>query len=316
MENKVNKSTTENLVASKNATEPIVYYLVAILVVVLLCFVAYEMGYKNSRYYRLTHVQCTTLPNFSDDASIPKIIWMTYHKKDRIPQKVYDNLHTYANDYSCHILDDTEGYEFITKHFSTQVSSKFVELNGAHKADLLRYCLLYVHGGIYIDIKTKLIMPVSNLITSIVERSQKHSCGVPIITVLSMISDTIYQGVIATAPKQDFFLKLIDYIVRTPLSDTVSDYLIFTRDFFTKVKEDCSDTVLTKSWFDKLSSSEDSLQQGLNIGKDNSYYFLHEKCSSSASDCPDGTDRYNLCCYIYDKSNKVIKTRYSDFPWN
>ena len=32
-------------------------------------------------------------------------------------------------------------------------------------------------------------------------------------------------------------------------------------------------------------------------------------------DCEDGLDKYNKCCYIYDNNEKIIKTRYSDYPW-
>ena len=85
-----------------------------------------------------------------DVTQIPKKIWMTYHKKENIPSKVFTNLATYADNYTYTILDDKEGIQFIQKHFGPEVAEKFDKLSGAHKADLLRYCLLYVHGGVYI----------------------------------------------------------------------------------------------------------------------------------------------------------------------
>ena len=44
-------------------------------------------------------------------------------------------------------------------------------------------------------------------------------------------------------------------------------------------------------------------------------YLFYEKCTRNPFDCKDGLDRYNKCCYIYDNSLKIIKTRYSDYPW-
>ena len=33
---------------------------------------------------------------------------------------------------------------------------------GVMKADFWRYCVLYVHGGIYLDLDTKLVQPIQN----------------------------------------------------------------------------------------------------------------------------------------------------------
>jgi hypothetical protein len=44
-------------------------------------------------------------------------------------------------------------------------------------------------------------------------------------------------------------------------------------------------------------------------------YIFKEKCSNDSNLCHDGLDKYNLCCWIYDKNTRIIKTRYSDYPW-
>jgi hypothetical protein len=269
----------------------------AILIGYIACSAFMRKKSHNTKRYSLN--QILSSDSSLDVTQIPKKIWMTYHKKENIPSKVFTNLATYADNYTYTILDDKEGIQFIQKYFGPEVVEKFDKLSGAHKADLLRYCLLYVHGGVYIDIKTVLVQPLDGLISSIVKQNSTRSTA-PIISTLSMISGTVYQGVIATPPKQEFFLKLIEFIVKTPTMIPKVDYLIFTRDFFAKAEEDVGRKI----------------EQGLNVGKSNTFYFFQEICSPYAKDCPDGLDRYNLCCYIHDGSEKVIKTRYSDFPWH
>ena len=44
-------------------------------------------------------------------------------------------------------------------------------------------------------------------------------------------------------------------------------------------------------------------------------YLFQEKCTRNAQDCKDGLDKYRRCCYVYDNDNKIIKTKYSDYPW-
>lgn len=86
-----------------------------------------------------------------DTNDIPKIIFQTYYKKEKIPQKVYDNISKYCKGYEHCIYDDKDCIEFLTKYFKKNVVDKFNELEGAHKADLFRYCVLYIYGGIYLN---------------------------------------------------------------------------------------------------------------------------------------------------------------------
>jgi len=230
------------------------------------------------------------------DTSIPKIIHQTYHDKSKIPQKVYNNIKTYGSDYTHHIYDDKEAVEFLQKYFTDRVVDKFNSLkNGAHKADLLRYCLLYIYGGVYLDIKTELIKPLSLVI-----KNKYKDENIDIYSVLSIIKNTVYQGIIASPPRKNFFLLLINYILLTPAEVTSMDYLVFTRDFYNNIKRDLRKKNMVKS--------------GLNKGKNDNFYLFIESCSEK-NYCPDGKDRYGLCCYVYDGDEKVFKTRYSDFPW-
>jgi mannosyltransferase OCH1-like enzyme len=220
---------------------------------------------------------------------IPKIIFQTYHDKSKIPIKVYDNIKKYAPNYQHIIYNDKEIIDFLSKNFDKNVVDKFKELSGAHKADLFRYCILYVYGGIYLDIKTELIGPLNKIF--------KYQNDIDVYSVLSINKGTIYQGIIATHPKNEFFLSLIKFILSTPVSTVKSHYLIFTVDFYNKIKNDTS-----------------VIKQGFNKGKKNNYLFI-EKCSKKGNDCYDGLDRYGFCCNVYDNDKKIIKTRYSDFPW-
>lgn len=179
--------------------------------------------------------------------------------------------------------------EFLTEYYNTIVVDKFKELRGAHKADLFIYCVLYIYGGVYLDIKTELISPISDIFN-------KHN--IDVYTVLSMINNTVYQRIIATPPRNELFLHLISYMLSVPSITVKFNYQIFTTDFYNKIK---SDTCI--------------VQAGYNKGKIYNYYLFQEKCSSNSKDCTDGLDRYGYCCHIHDTYGKIIKTRYSNFPW-
>ena len=221
----------------------------------------------------------------------PKVIIQTYHNKKLIPKKVYENIKKFCPGYKHIIFDDNQCINFLSEHYGVTMVNAFNKFNGAHKADLFRYCYLYTFGGIYLDIKTELIENIENTFPK------------PFVyTVLSINKGSIYQGIICTPKKNPIFLKLIKFMLETQKSQKKFQYILFTIDFFNKIKEECKYTP----------------RAGININKVNpmfNYYLLVEKCSKSPKDCYDKLDRYGLCCYVTDKGQKLIKSRYSDFPW-
>jgi len=87
---------------------------------------------------------------------IPKKIFQTWHTKDLPPKmkKCVDDLKKKHPDFKYYLFDDDECREFISANFNEEVIYAFDALiPGAFKADLWRYCILYIHGGIYLDIK-------------------------------------------------------------------------------------------------------------------------------------------------------------------
>jgi len=222
---------------------------------------------------------------------IPKVLHMTYHSKHSIPKKVYNNHSLYASDYDINIYDDDDGVKIIDKFFSNDVAVKYRQLNGPHKADLLRYCILYIYGGVYADIKTVFIQNLADVIPD----------GDHIVIVNSKFSDnTVYNGFIATPPGKKIFLSLINYILNIEIWVSKLYYLIFVHDCYSQIKMDIKDNNITS---------------GFNEGYSTNYYVLDEACDRNSGNCNDGLDRYGLCCYIYDGDLPVIKTRYSDYPW-
>ena len=226
--------------------------------------------------------------------TIPNVIYQTYMDKTRIPKKVYDNIKKYASKYKHIIYNDIECKQFIKHYFGLKVVKRFKGLKGAHKADLFRYCLLYIKGGIYLDIKTQLITPIEKIFT-------KNNT---MYTVLAKGPKQVYQGVIATPKGNPIFLKLIEFMMNINLHDlrTKKTYLIFTIDMYRNIN--------------KLTHGT-HLRQGYNKSKNKGidYYLFQEKCSKNSLECSDGLDRYGYCCYINNNNKKIIKTRYSDFPW-
>lgn len=87
---------------------------------------------------------------------IPKIIFQTF-KTNQLPKlmkKSVDLLRSQNKDYQYVFHDDNMMKKFIYDNFPISVYESFIRLKpGAYRADLWRYCILYIFGGIYLDIK-------------------------------------------------------------------------------------------------------------------------------------------------------------------
>ena len=105
------------------------------------------------------HINDTTdfdiIPN-TKPRIIPLNIFQTWYTLD-LPPKMKANVELLKKqnpEFTHYLYDDKMCIDFIREYFDDSVIWAFDKLKpGAYKADLWRYCVLYIHGGIYLDIK-------------------------------------------------------------------------------------------------------------------------------------------------------------------
>ena len=87
---------------------------------------------------------------------IPRDVYQTWFTKD-LPQKMRERVELLKGQnprFNHYLYDDNDCREFIKNHFKPDVLNAYDSLiPGAYKADLWRYCILFINGGIYLDIK-------------------------------------------------------------------------------------------------------------------------------------------------------------------
>tara|TARA_Y100000389_G_C17403612_1_gene486788 strand:- start:278 stop:1048 length:771 start_codon:yes stop_codon:yes gene_type:complete len=215
------------------------------------------------------------------DIYIPHKIIITTPNKDTVPQYIWDQYDKYASEYKLSIYNDDDCRQFLLQHYDSSFEKKFNELKkGAHKADLFRYAYLYIHGGVYLDVKTKLNRPLRTIF-----RHDVNKCYL----VKSVVKNTIYNGIIATPPKNPYMRQLLYQMLKRK---DFEDYLINTKDAYTLLKNQLV--------------SKDEIQSGLNrssINEISVFEVFEEKTNSS---CGGILDRYNLCVAIYDNKDNIL----------
>jgi len=87
---------------------------------------------------------------------IPLHCYTCWHRLELPPimQKNYDTLKDQNPTIQFHLYNEPMCREFIETHFEKDVLDAYDKLvPSSYKSDLWRYCILYKHGGIYLDIK-------------------------------------------------------------------------------------------------------------------------------------------------------------------
>jgi mannosyltransferase OCH1-like enzyme len=94
-----------------------------------------------------------------------KTIHICYSDKNKIPKYIYTNLKNLNPDYDIKFYGNKECYDFLLEYFSKNYANFFDNIpDGPIKADFWRVCILYIFGGVYLDIDVKLLKPLDFII--------------------------------------------------------------------------------------------------------------------------------------------------------
>jgi mannosyltransferase OCH1-like enzyme len=87
---------------------------------------------------------------------MPCVIYQTWCTKD-LPPKMRERVELLKSQnpgFKHCLFDDNDCREFIKTHFRLDVLDAYdILIPGAYKADLWRLCVLFINGGVYVDIK-------------------------------------------------------------------------------------------------------------------------------------------------------------------
>lgn len=139
--------------------------------------------------------------------TIPKVIYQSWKTK-KLPeyaQKNADLLKKLNPDYKYELYDDNDCRKFLLDNFGKNYVNAFDALiPGAYKCDFWRYAILYVKGGVYIDIDLTPLVPFSEILpptAELVSVSDRPMNGYP----------GIYQAFVATIPKHPILLNCLQF---------------------------------------------------------------------------------------------------------
>jgi hypothetical protein len=140
--------------------------------------------------------------------SVPKLVHQTWETKDLPPamKATVDYNKAQNPEFEFILYDDQDRIKFIETHFDKSVVMAYHTLvPGAYRADLFRYCVLYVLGGIYMDMRFKCTEGFR--LADIAEPQYVRD-------IAHWGKDAVYNGVIVSNPKNKTLFDCIMKIVK------------------------------------------------------------------------------------------------------
>lgn len=134
---------------------------------------------------------------------VPRIIHQTF-ESCTVPVGIYQAAMSWVEhnqEYEYRFYDNEECITLIRENFNDEVLQTYYLIKaGAFRADLWRYCALYIHGGVYADIDTVCQRPLQKLIGNDDEFITPHAAAAPY---------AIYNAFICSTPKHPFLSRAI-----------------------------------------------------------------------------------------------------------
>jgi len=143
---------------------------------------------------------------------IPRNIFQTWQTKTISPElkQITQSWINHNPSYAYFFYDDDDCEKFIKKHFSLQIYNCYCRLiPGAFKADLWRYCVLYIYGGVYVDIDTVCL----NNIDSFLNEDIEFMTPIDLNNCPNIGTHNLFNAFIASIPKHPILLECINRIV-------------------------------------------------------------------------------------------------------
>lgn len=239
-------------------------------------------------------------------ALLPRTVVQTHACLEAVPPYVSEQYETLAGDMTRLVFSDADAAQYIAAHFPAKVAQAYERLQGAHRADLFRYCFLYREGGVYLDIKTVLHVPLG----AIVDYVEAQGCSLALCLSRPLLmfpfDEQVFQGIMFARPGAPLLLECIEYIAQ---------YWWRARlEYF----------ALLRNMTNRLRARHGPLSPGLS--RDGQVYFFLE--SFSFVECADGgvtgtsspllqrSRKTHNCSVVRSPAGDILfGTRFPDFPW-
>lgn len=225
-------------------------------ILILFIFTIYIINiYRLDYVYSCSYLNCHKLQTSTEPEKlkeIPNVIIQTYKSWDVIPEYHKKQIQEHTSGYRYEFFDDKRAKEFLKEHYGDMYVDAFDGMRGAHKADLFRYCYLYLKGGIYLDIKTVIKKHVKDIFT---EKEKMYTC----LSITGPFGGRVHQGILAVPPGHPMMKACVEHAISSyeKYGRNIL-YVALCRFLYHRLKDDIKMELTAKSYKHYVLFSEQS----------------------------------------------------------
>jgi len=195
---------------------------------------------SNSNYYINTFETKIKLDKYENsyEQNIPKIIFQTGREECFKNMYHYNSIMSFIDfnpEYTYIYYNNIHSRKFLKDNYNEKINYVYdLLVPGAYKADLLRYCFLYNHGGCYFDCKQILRIPIRIFL----------SPSKNIVLCNDVIPNAFLNAVIFTTKNNQLFNKVIKDCINTIINNLghspleLTGPIFFYNSIISKIKND------------------------------------------------------------------------------
>jgi mannosyltransferase OCH1-like enzyme len=152
-------------------------------------------------------------------AEVPLAIYQSW-TTNAVPAKMKEcmkHLMKMNPEFDHYLYSHASCLKFIRENYPAEVAAAYISLKpGAYKSDLWRYCILYKLGGVYLDAKFYMTIPLTSLIKDVPEVFVKDVVAENVnnAVIKCKTGPGIYNGLLISPPNNPIFKDAIEEIVK------------------------------------------------------------------------------------------------------
>ena len=148
---------------------------------------------------------------------IPRRIFQTWKVRSPLPAAFElwsSTIREHNKDYEYVIWDDADNRDFIAKHYPWFLEKYLSYAKEIFRVDAVRYFELFHFGGFYLDLDVECLRPLDRYLigNDVVVGRMGHDAAFP---------DSIPNAIMASKPRQEFWLHVMSRLVAGPSSGGV-----------------------------------------------------------------------------------------------
>jgi mannosyltransferase OCH1-like enzyme len=197
-----------------------------------------------------------TFYNRTFESIIPFKIYQAWHSDDIPDSVIYciDNIKKSNPEFEHFLFNNNKCREFIKENFSKETLDAYDSIiPNAIKIDLWRYCILYMNGGIYLDVK---YFCINNFKFKYLTDNEYFCRDI------AESGSGIYNALIICKPKNEIMLKCINQVLENVKNNFYGDYSL-----------EPTGPLMIKNFFSN--DEVNNLNLSLNAVKNNILYIIY-----------------------------------------